>query len=939
MIEVQCVCGKLYTVPDDKAGKKLQCKRCGAVTRIPRTSSGDEVVVPFKDPGVSADDDDAFDLLSTAPTAPAPLEIRDPLRRCPSCGLQDEVSIVVCVRCGYDFRAGRRIEDAHEQRERDGRREAVAEAELELQRMAGQAWLALTPIGLGLGPYLLARSFALEPHARALGREGRALDRVRALALGGLLFWLVALGALGVAISRRAGSERETLDRECRARLERLGARLVARVGEERRFPPAGTPWEKALEGLAGQGSPDLACPYGDGLFPYRRREAEVLTPQTQPDYLVLWEREPHADAGGALLLRALRADGALETFRSRGDLERAVGRPAFGVAAGGPETPKPGGAGQGTPRPGGAGKRPPPSTDGGPAPPDARRVALESFLAFAGSVDDRDPDFAQGVTVDPETFTQRVGVPPDDLLPSLLSDPEPDVRAQAVRMLARLTVPRDAALKRAVPLTKDDVAEVRLGAALCLLRHGDPRWLGVMATVVDGATLEETREVAATWIGREAVKGPAEARQVLVAAAALRKRGGAPGANAVLPLPEAALDLVVPLLEDREVRAEAAATLFSAGEAGVKALVPALGVDRPREQRRAALEVLDRLRVGGAIGLEPYLERLREELDPDVRADAFTSLATAAGPPPLPVLDWALDALRRGATGKLAGLCEGVLDRSGHGEGGAPALQLLLDDLARTGDSTAVLAALGRSPARQADERIDDMLARRWEKLVEVPTRLGAARLLAERPHEGAQRALLVAAVDPVEDVRIAALRGLKDAIAVRGADYRREAARVLGQRLRAEDSPRALEVLFDLVSGGAYCEVVEPTEHKCATPIVRALEQLVRKGDRGALRALRGHPTEKVLEFLVTALESTRDEGFKADIVVTLNALTSVNMTSREATDWRQHAAPPSQTAQNQLGSLLRDEAQRLKRLEERARRRLDELKQAAAASPGPR
>ena len=136
MVDVDCVCGRRYTVPDDKAGKKLQCRRCGSVNRIPRpTQAADAVVIPFRDPG--EEDGDADDLLSLAPPEPPPLEIRDPLRRCPSCGFQDEASVLVCVRCGYDFRTGRRLEDAHERSERSDRLRVADDASHELERLSG----------------------------------------------------------------------------------------------------------------------------------------------------------------------------------------------------------------------------------------------------------------------------------------------------------------------------------------------------------------------------------------------------------------------------------------------------------------------------------------------------------------------------------------------------------------------------------------------------------------------------------------------------------------------------------------------------------------------------------------------------------------------------------------------------------------------------------
>ena len=59
MIEVPCVCGKTYQVPDGSAGRKLQCRRCGAIQRIPRTAralaESDPLIVSFQMPGASED--------------------------------------------------------------------------------------------------------------------------------------------------------------------------------------------------------------------------------------------------------------------------------------------------------------------------------------------------------------------------------------------------------------------------------------------------------------------------------------------------------------------------------------------------------------------------------------------------------------------------------------------------------------------------------------------------------------------------------------------------------------------------------------------------------------------------------------------------------------------------------------------------------------------
>jgi hypothetical protein len=938
VVEVHCVCGRRYPVPDDKAGKKLQCKRCGAINRIPRPEVGDrdDVLIPFRDPGED-EGDDGDDDLGLAPPEPPPLEIRDPLRRCPACGHQDEASVVLCVRCGYDFRTGRRMQDAHEQGERSARVRAASTADAELEHLSGMAWMALTPLGLGLGPYLLARSFAVERQAHLLGREGAALNRLRALALGGLVLWIVALGALGVLIKRRGHEAEEAIDRECRARLERVGRALEAKVEAERRFPPSGGDWSKALAELAGQGSADLSCPVGADLYPFRRRESELLTPQAEPSYLILWEREPHLDATGKLVFRALRFDGRVETFAQRSDLDAATRRPAFGLDGPPPTTTT-------TPTP--ADPRPRPGPGPEPVPPapgerDRVRVAIESFLAYAGSVDDSDPDFAEQTLVDPEFFTERVGIPPTELLPRLLiPGADLDARIQASRMLARLTLPRDFCLTHARAAAKDEAPEVRLGAAVCLHRHGDDAWLPTMASVAEDAAGEETRRVALDWIGREAARGVTSTRRILAHATELRGQTRAAGADALFTLPPAALAHAGALLTDRGVAREAAATLFSAGEAGVEVLLTLLGSERPKDVRQAAFGVLETMRVGGVVKLEDHLRLIEQELDPEVRASAIQGLCSQRGAPAAPLLDWALESLRRGAPGALGQQCEDLLNRAGHGPEGAAALERLVADLSKPGDHAAVLRTLRLAPWRLLDERIDALVAARWERLGDASTKLEVARLLGERSHEGSQRALLLAAADDVEDVRIEALKGLKDALAVRGPELQREAARVVAQRLRVEESPRALPLLIGLASNGIYCELSGEggREHKCPTALPRALEQLVRKGDRAAIRALRGHPTEKVLEFLLSALDAAREDSIKQEIVGALGALTSVGLTTFDTAEWRKYIAPPSAKVLTRLGDQSRDEAARQRTTQARAESRLEQLRGQAASRPPP-
>lgn len=932
MLDVQCVCGRRYSVPDDKGGKKLQCKRCGAVNRIPRAPApaaldADDVVIPFRDPGLDDDGLDGGDLdLLAAPSAP-PLDIRDPLRRCPSCGFQDEATVLLCVRCGYDFRSGKRIEDAHEQDERSGRQRAVAETDGEVERLAGLAWAAVTPLGLALGPYLIVRSLVLERQTRALGRDGAALQRVRLLGVVGLVAWVVALGALGVLIIRRGRAGQGGLDAECRARLGRVGEALRARLEAERRFPPAGADWDRGLEALLGRGSPDLSCPVGGDLYPYRRRTTELVTPQADDAYLVAWEREPHVDATGRQVLRALRLDGRVEVFATQGDLEAARQRPPFAVGAPPAEPPpaRPGpGAGQGT-----APARP-------PAAGDRLEAARQSFLAYAGGVDDMDPAFTESVSIDPEFFTERVGVPPEELLPALLgADEPPEVRTQAARMLARVALPRELALQLARRAVRDEDPEVRAGGAVTLHRHGDEGWLPVMAALAEEALDEETRRLAGDWIGRQALEGVPAVRKLLEFGARQRQRTGAKGADAMIRLPAAALPNVVALLTDPAVRREAMATLYTAGEEAVPTLVTQLGPEQPRDVRQAALAALDMLRTRGALPLEDYLRLLDDELDPEVRAAAVTELVGQGGDPPVALLEWALAALRRGAQGALALQCERVVAGAGLGAGGEASLERMVADLTRDGDRSRLLHILRTGPARLADERIDRLVAARWDKVPDAGTRVELARLLGERPYEGAQRALLLAAQDEAEDVRIEATRALREANAVRGPELRREGARVIGQRLRVEKSPRALEGLLQLAGTTLYCELGEgggAREHRCPVALTRSLEQLARKGDRAAVRALRGHATDKMVEFFLSMLESTREDGMRQELTSSLQILTGVGLGGVDAGEWKRQLQALAPTVAQTLAQQAAAEAARQRSLQERAELRIQQLRSAA-------
>lgn len=939
MIEVFCVCGKRYAVPPDKAGKKLQCRRCGNVQRVPggkkkapkpAAKADEAVVVPF---AVPDEDDDgtggvmlADDGPLVAPEAP-PLDLRDSVHRCPSCGLQDDVSVVVCVRCGYDWRAGRRMVDAHESAQASARLRLIAETADEVARLDKLAWAALSPLGLLLGPWLLVRTVALGRHLAGLDPKGAGaatVVRVRVLALVGLVTWLGVAGFL-VASRRAPGEDPDAAPVQCRLRLEALGTAIRAQLAPQGRFPPESSTWPQALEALsAAPASPvkadGLRCPISQGLYPYARRESELLTPEVAGDYLLLWDRDPHPDERARLVLRALRFDGAVELFGSRADLEAATRRPPFrGAAAVTPPPPPKNGAGQGT-------------LPVRPAAPQGHRA--EAFLRFAEEVDDADPDFTKGLTVDLERFTVKVGVPPLELLPTLLRGQEEEVRRQAARILARLALPPDKALALARELVKDKDPEVRFGAAMALRRHGDAAWLALTAGVVDEARADATRKAALAWLGREATVNPQRTRAVLEVFAARRKASGAQGAGAVIQLPVETLPAVALLVADAGVGREARACLFSAGEAGAEAAIGLLS--RPDPQvKRAAFQVLDDLRAASVIPLDAYLRHVANEVDTDVRAGAMARLAEGQGPPDTQLLTWALDQARLGAGGRLKSLCDAVLARcGGAGQGSDETLELLMNDLATTGGNHAAVLASLRLPARLLDERVDTLAGRALGRIRDPATRVELVKVLYLRPTEASLRVAVAAIDDADEEVRVEALRSLLEANAVRGDDLRREAARALAQRLRpgVETSPRAQEFLYALCSGGLYCAAGggDEDEHRCSPALMRGLESLARKGDRAAIRCLGTHPNEGTIKFLISLYDAK--EPPSPEVGMSLARLSGMAIVSTDGAEWRKALQPLPPRAVQTLGIQAAADHRDTKMKLDAGQRRLAELKAGA-------
>jgi hypothetical protein len=84
-IKVACFCGATFAAPDELAGKKVKCPKCGRSFVVPGAGT----------PSASAP--------ATPAAAPAKAQA---VRRCVQCNAAMSADAVLCVECGYDYRSG-----------------------------------------------------------------------------------------------------------------------------------------------------------------------------------------------------------------------------------------------------------------------------------------------------------------------------------------------------------------------------------------------------------------------------------------------------------------------------------------------------------------------------------------------------------------------------------------------------------------------------------------------------------------------------------------------------------------------------------------------------------------------------------------------------------------------------------------------------------------
>ena len=910
MIDVECTCGRVYSVPKRKAGRKLQCKRCGAVVAVPqpgqgRAPAGDPggMVIPFRTP------DDP---------APSPaLDLAAPTRRCPSCGFADDATVVVCVRCGYDHRTGTRLSDPHEAAQESARLSLERSTQDEAAALTRLGLLSLTPAGLLLGPYVLLRTTSLRSDLLSKPAQGR-LGAARVQALGGFIVWAAALLGVFALLSQREERALVHDSTICQNRLVRAGA--VARSQLERgAWPNPARHLRRALEDVA-ESDPrlapsDLRCPIGDGLYSYRARDAEELTSGVDPGYLLLWDQEPHADAAGARTWRALRFDGQVETFTTERELEEALARTRFGHLQG---------EGEGSGDPAGEGTTSPV----GPTAGGAQRTQLARFVALADECDRRDPFLEQDLRVEEAVFSERTGVPTKEMLPLLLESKDPAVRRRAARMVSRCELPKGLRREWASELIQTRDPELRFAGGMALRRLGEP-WLGPVLQA--GEQEPSLREASYRLAGKLAESGAAGCEAVLREARAIRQRQGAAGDAALFTLPPGAFSHVARYLADQELGDEAVAFLFSAGKQGRPAVEQALR-DLDPEVRKRAFVVTLRLVEDAVFSLDEYLAAVESESAAEVQASALAPFLQAPVAPTQQITGWLLAFLRKPPGDPAGTKGRELLARVGVAplptEPGSA--EQIVRDLAEEGDHDAVLGELA-SRTRLQDDSLDAVLEAVLPKIRAAEDRARVLELLEQRPYVGSLEASLASIGDEDEEVRVRALRVLLRGQGMRTDSVRRDIARQLARRLKDEEGPLARRSLLQLCEGRYYCgrypDADKRAKHTCSSPLLGALKSLARGGDRAALRTLSTHPSRAAVDALLELMAGAKGD-YRVEIRELVAQVTGLQRYPPDAGVWRRELRKHQDAVDRSLENAAERERDRLLGQRDRSRRLAESL-----------
>ncbi|MEZ6183986.1 MAG: hypothetical protein R3F62_03130 [Planctomycetota bacterium] len=183
-------------MPPSKAGRKLQCRRCGATQRIPRPSEDEDLLVPFE---VLESDEGQI--------APPPPPRRDEPQLSLAPGSDSEPPLERKRRRKRKPREEADEDEGEPRRRGSGRRATSQQPERSalrrLTRLARSSWWALTPAGLVWGPWIALQTQGLDGRLGSSAPARAQLRQVLLTAWTGSLLWglVVVFGALRTVAS------------------------------------------------------------------------------------------------------------------------------------------------------------------------------------------------------------------------------------------------------------------------------------------------------------------------------------------------------------------------------------------------------------------------------------------------------------------------------------------------------------------------------------------------------------------------------------------------------------------------------------------------------------------------------------------------------------------------------------------------------------------
>ncbi len=749
-IEVTCNCGRVYVLPGDKEGRKLQCRRCGAVITI-RRDAEPGVLVPFRTP---TDDDDEGTRVDSPPkskpAAPKPagwgagrLELKPlddsqaPLRRCPKCGLQDDPTIVICIRCSFDFRdllapntttegmpgigalpppptpvsnvrtpvqkpLGRpstvKITKAELSKAERAQDERIARVET----LAKVSFIPL--LGIAPGTIALVLSMVGNGPVRELPAPSRKavesrLGTARLMAVATLLIWLgvVAFYAF-IYLPQQKHEIRENQAASCKAHFQTLGRWINEARGEKGRFPAdAKKTLADGILDLADHhgASETLSCPLlGGERYAIDGGLAAVL-PTTNREYLIVWDASPHAEPDGVVKWFALRADGQLEEFRTAALFDKARTRPSEAAVAVNQTGSSSASNGNGSTGQGSGGPRTPQKQ-----PIEGFEPKRTALIALAKDLDGRDPKLQKTITED--ELAKKVGLAPADLITQVLRYGDDDLRHVAARVIARLDLPGPELLRLAEQLGKDADVEARWTLMLGLKRAGVPAWLDACAALA-AETGSAVSDRALGLISDEALSGKDGLKRVLLRARDRRAITKAGSDQAIFVLPADVYPTLAQLLDDRDVGAEALGVL-SRGGPEVEAVIEPLFASTDSRVRELAFRALRSNLGWREASRQPLHDKLKAEKDRRVKEAILPLLTDTLD---TETMKRALEVLREATGDSVAGVARKILS----GTKDKDALAEMLRELDKPGPCRDEVLSELRKPQRILDESVSEVI------------------------------------------------------------------------------------------------------------------------------------------------------------------------------------------------------------------------------------